>query len=258
MELIAGIILAIVSALGYHLAWIIPLAILWFIADTAWFKGWFGEWLVNRALDKNLDPEEYCVLHDITLPYKRGTTQIDHIVISQYGVFVIETKNYSGWIFGSVTQRRWTQTFHRSKFQFQNPLHQNMKHVYAVADVTGVPASMIDSVVIFIGSAKFRTPMPPNVTTGRKGVRYIQRARERKFTPAQVAAMEQAIQRARKERGRKTNKAHVENLKSAKAQPHCPKCNSPLVLRTAKKGAKAGSQFWGCKNFPKCRYTRPA
>lgn len=43
-----------------------------------------------------LDTEEYIVLHDLLLPYKDGTTQIDHVIISPYGIFVIETKNYTG------------------------------------------------------------------------------------------------------------------------------------------------------------------
>jgi hypothetical protein len=40
--------------------------------------------------------------------------------------------------------------------------------------------------------------------------------------------------------------------------PHCPSCNSAMVKRTAKRGAKTGSEFWGCPNYPRCRGTREA
>jgi hypothetical protein len=85
----SGIVL---NAWGSILWWAIPLLIAWFVFDSAWFKGKVGEWAVNRSFDKHLDPDEYKVLHDVTLPFKGGTTQIDHIVLSQFGVFVVETK----------------------------------------------------------------------------------------------------------------------------------------------------------------------
>ena len=42
------------------------------------------------------------------------------------------------------------------------------------------------------------------------------------------------------------------------AEPLCPRCNSPMVLRTARRGANAGSQFYGCPRYPECRGIRPA
>jgi restriction system protein len=38
--------------------------------------------------------------------------------------------------------------------------------------------------------------------------------------------------------------------------PDCPRCGSTMVKRTAHRGIKAGEQFWGCLNFPKCHGTR--
>ena len=62
--------------------WAIPLGILWFIVDSSWFKGKLGEYLVARSFKKYLNAEEYTVLHDVTLPARGGTTQVDHIVVS--------------------------------------------------------------------------------------------------------------------------------------------------------------------------------
>jgi restriction system protein len=64
----------------------------------------------------------------VTLPTEDGTTQIDHVIVSRYGVFVIETKNLKGWIFGSPQQKTWTQKIYRHTTKFQNPLHQDYKH----------------------------------------------------------------------------------------------------------------------------------
>ena len=59
-------------------------------------KGMIGESSVRHKLSK-LDPKEYTVLHDLMIQRPdEKTSQIDHVVISRYGVFVIETKNYSG------------------------------------------------------------------------------------------------------------------------------------------------------------------
>ena len=70
-------------------------------------KGKQGELIVRDILSHL--PEEYHVLHDIILKTEKGTTQIDHVVISRYGVFTIETKNYRGEIYGDDTRKKWTQ-----------------------------------------------------------------------------------------------------------------------------------------------------
>ena len=77
-------------------------------------KGAVGEWKVNRLLS-TLGPS-YSIFHDIYVPNgDRGTTQVDHVVTSPYGIFVIETKHYNGWIFGKENQRYWTQVIYKGK-----------------------------------------------------------------------------------------------------------------------------------------------
>ncbi len=58
-----------------------------------------------------------------------------------------------------------------------------------------------------------------------------------------------------KERELPLERKPVSNMNTPKV-PVCPKCGVNMVLRTAKKGDKVGSQFWGCPNFPKCRATK--
>ncbi len=62
-------------------------------------KGKVGEKVVAGKLD-HLPEDQYRVLNNVTIPTPKGSSQIDHLVVSIYGIFVIETKNYNGWIYG--------------------------------------------------------------------------------------------------------------------------------------------------------------
>src|SRR5689334_18178024 len=90
-----------------------------------------GEVKVTRALRKFAGPN-YHLLNHITLPLQKGSTQVDHILISRFGVFVIETKDHGGWIFAGAEDRHWTQVIYGNKFRFRNPLSQNQGHVRAI------------------------------------------------------------------------------------------------------------------------------
>ena len=92
-----------------------------------------GERFVKRKL-LELDPAHYVILNDLMLPSNGSlkTTQIDHVVVSNFGIFVIETKSFSGWIFGNAYDKQWTQVLYRYKQRFYNPLHQNYAHLKAV------------------------------------------------------------------------------------------------------------------------------
>ncbi|MES2982897.1 MAG: nuclease-related domain-containing protein [Verrucomicrobiota bacterium] len=140
------------------------IGVLFKILASPTFKGWFGEKMINRGL-RNLDPTQYQLFHELYLPHptEAGTTQIDHLVVSPFGIFVIETKNYRGWIFGSEKQREWTQQIYQNKKRFQNPLHQNKLHVKALMQFLDLPEDHFLPVLIFIGNAEFKTEMPNNV-----------------------------------------------------------------------------------------------
>lgn len=123
-----------------------------------------GESSVREVIMYNFKAPSYHLLNNITLPDQDGTTQIDHVLVSTKGVFVIETKNYSGWIFGEEKAKQWTQVFYRVKNKFQNPLHQNFKHLKVIQnELDFLPKEHIHSLVIFVGDARFRTPMPKDL-----------------------------------------------------------------------------------------------
>ncbi len=123
-----------------------------------------GEALVSRVLGSEFSPPDYHLMNHVTMRMDDGTTQIDHILLSRFGVFVIETKHYSGWLLGRADDRKWTQVWFTSRFRFQNPVLQNKRHVRAVQSVLDfLPPEAVRSVVVFSGSAEFRTGVPPGV-----------------------------------------------------------------------------------------------
>lgn len=223
----------------------------------ALIKGWFGESMAATAHRVHLDPAVYHALNNLTLPTPQGTTQIDHVLVSVYGVFVLESKNIDGWIFGDAHAPQWTVVKPRHRFTMQNPLHQNHRHVKAVAATLGVDEAGIHSVVMFWGDCTFKTPMPPQVMN-RGYTGYIKRFDQVLFTPGQVQHMAQALQAAALPATGATRRAHVASLKARYASTTtCPKCGRPLVQRTARSGARAGQRFLGCSGYPRCRHTTP-
>lgn len=229
------------------------------------FKGWFGEAVISVAKKIALDGDIYREVNNVTLPTSNGTTQIDHIIVSRYGIFVLETKNMEGWIFGSENQPKWTQSFRKSRFQFQNPLHQNYRHIKALEEFLGLPTEKFHSVVCFVGeTCELKTQMPANVTRGGP-FGYIKSKQTVLLPDEQVSEIVDAIKSGMRPKGflglttAETKREHLASLKERhESTTTCPKCCSELVLRTVKRGERAGKSFYGCSKFPSCRYMRDA
>ncbi|WP_234286492.1 MULTISPECIES: nuclease-related domain-containing protein [Halomonadaceae] len=209
--------------------WILLVALALGILKSRWFKGLFGEAFVKLIAWVRLPADEYRGIHNVTLATLDGTTQIDHVLVSRYGIFVIETKHMTGWIFGSEKQAQWTQKLYRKTFKFQNPLRQNFKHVKALEALLDVPLEAIHSVVVFSGSAVFKTKMPDNVTIGGGYVRYIKSFREPVLNDFQVQEALERIETGRLAPSRETHRRHVKQLKArfeSSSDRTCPKCGS--------------------------------
>ncbi|MDF4849974.1 nuclease-related domain-containing protein, partial [Vibrio parahaemolyticus] len=168
--------------------YLVPLLLIVSVFKSRWLKSVFGEFLVNRLLSK-LPESDYTLIKDVTLPTNDGTTQVDHIVVSRYGIFVVETKNMKGWIFGSARQKQWTQKIYRHSSKFQNPLHQNYKHIKALETLLGCSEEHLHSVIVFIGDSTFKTEMPPNVACARGSIRYIQQFNDVVFSDNDYARL---------------------------------------------------------------------
>ena len=217
-------------------------------------KGWLGEKETQFGMWLRLG-DDYIRFHDVIVPTQNSTTQIDHILLSRYGIFVIETKNINGWIFGNEKSKYWTQSMYGKKYKFQNPLHQNFRHARALANYFQIDHNNVHSVIFFIGdTAKLKTELPDNVMTSGLSA-YSKRFQSNVFSTSELNLFEQKIQQLRDLNI--STKEHVENLKIRhSSNSTCPKCGSELKKRQAKRGKSAGSYFLGCSNFPKCRYTK--
>ena len=176
-----------------------------------------GERAVQEWLRYGL-PAEYRLMNDVYLPLPDGTTtQIDHIVVSQFGVFVIETKNYSGWIFAGADDSQWTQIFYHKKSRFQNPIHQNYKHICALVENLGIDKAYFHNVVIFNGDCEFKTKMPEGVVSSRRAADYIRSFDRPMIKASQVDELADAIAEWQGTVGEERKANHVANLKKMRS-----------------------------------------
>jgi hypothetical protein len=143
-----------------------------------------------------------------------GTTQVDHILVSRYGVFVIETKDYNGWIFANQSDAQWTNVHYHLKYRFQNPIRQNFRHLLAVQNLLEfIPRDAVQSVVVFCGSAEFKTDVPAGVVHVDELVAFL---KQHTLETIPLNRMQYAVGRletARLALSGKTDVEHVESLR---------------------------------------------
>ncbi len=243
--------------------WVIPLLFLLAFLKSSFMKGVFGEFLVNLAAKLFLDKKIYTLFKNVTLPTENGSTQIDHVIVSRYGVFVVETKNMKGWIFGSPQQKTWTQKIFRHTSKFQNPLHQNYKHTQTLQAALELEADKLFSLVVFVGDSTFKTDMPENVVYAFDYIRFIKSKMQPILSDRDVLAICARVKSGRLKPSLRTHIDHVKHVKTIVAEKQqrqeensCPKCGKSMLLRTARSGANQGKQFWGCSGYPKCKTVR--
>ena len=172
-----------------------------------------GEALVSRVLRSEFGPPDYHLMNHVTLPMGDGTTEVDHILVSRFGVFVIETKHYSGWLFGSAGGRKWTQVLFRSRFRFQNPLFQNNRHIRAVQGVLDfLPPEAVRAVVVFSGKGEFKTEIPRGVVKISELSGYVRMQTEEVMSLKKLQFCVGCLETARLAISAQTDVEHVERL----------------------------------------------
>jgi hypothetical protein len=156
----------------------------------------------------------HVLINNITLPAENGTTQIDHILITEAGLFIIETKHYSGWIFGDPNKPKWRQVIYRVKTSFQNPLHQNYGHVKTVQALFKLPESAFISVVVFTGNAEFKTDLGPNTVLLSQLTRFVEQHGEKILDERQMTYVVGRIEMKRLDRSNETDEYHRNHVRS--------------------------------------------
>lgn len=127
----------------------------------------------RKIAETLLDAKTYHQMHDLTLETKDGTVQIDHVIVSPFGVFVIETMDMDGTILGKAFDPDWTQKFKGETIKFPNPLKPNFNRKLALSGVLKIGEDKLFSVIAFTGNSTFEIAMPDNVTKGMDFVNYI-------------------------------------------------------------------------------------
>lgn len=216
--------------------------------------GFLGEFFVKTELNK-LPKENYLILNNIMINSSKGTNQIDHIVISKYGIFVIETKNYAGLITGNEYKDKWTQHLGKNKYYFHNPIHQNYAHIKALESILHLNEDKFISIICMTNQSKIKVNAK-NVTNTCNIINLIQSYKNEILNINLLNEIKHKIENSNII-DKKTRTKHVKTIRNSirtnqikESNMICPKCGGTLVERNGKYG-----KFIGCSNYPKCRYT---
>ena len=231
--------------------------------DDSW-TGKYGEFLLKSELDMGrLTGKKGRILRNVYVPKDDGSTsEIDVLFITQKGLIVFESKNYSGWIFGREADSYWTASLpNKEKHRFYNPILQNKSHIKWLVKSTGdVPTF---SVIVFSERCELK-----KIETTSKNIWVIQREstnhvvrqiwkeNEDCLSEKQIDELYEKLKDFTKV-SNEVKEEHIQAIQEKqKENPICPQCGGKLVLRTARQGPNAGNQFYGCSNYPKCRYIK--
>ena len=207
--------------------------------------GWAGEYHTKRALSK-LPSEEYLILNNILLRQDDRMCQIDHIVFSKYGIFVIETKKYNGNIFGDRYDKYWVS---KNGKYYINPINQNYGHVKCVQKILDLDDSQIFNIICMTGYIKVKAKYEELADTYDIVDKIISYRNEiiPNFKELYNIINEMNIT------DKKIRRRHNNEVKGYKKGNinKCPKCGGDLIDRNGKNG-----KFIGCNNYPKCKYSK--
>lgn len=217
-------------------------------------RGAYGESVVSAIIESL--PGEYALFNDVYIRDNERTIQIDHVVVSIYGIFVIETKNYSGWIFGTDNAEYWTQNLYGYKTGFYNPLRQNLSHTIVLMKLLNLPRRKFFPIVVFLNKATLRCRTRGCViNTWDLGDTILSRD-EVVFSQQEVEKIKEILSQA-PSADVEIRQQHVDNIRrriDAKNDTlmagRCPRCGAELVERMGPYGC-----FWGCENYPNCKFT---
>jgi len=240
--------------------------------NTPEYKGKKGERRVRGLLAQL--PEDYTIMNDVVLKTASGTTQIDHVVVSKYGIFAIETKNYRGEIYGDDYREQWTQIIvtkvtYRSKWWktysyvtknlFYNPVKQSLSHVNAIKKAIKDYSNInVVPIVVFVGDAVLsKVTTLHHVIHENLLLETIKNHKVPYISDSEVARLVSCL--AQKNIRRFVDdRTHINNVYAAErnynnkiASGVCPQCGGTLIKRKGKYG-----DFYGCSNYPNCMYTK--
>lgn len=223
--------------------------------NYAKIKGKYGERQVAKTLMRL--PNGYTIFNDVYILENGKSSQINHVVLSPYGIFVIETKNYKGWIYGDEKAQYWIKNMYGTKYQFYNPLLQNYSHVKGLQALFGFSSQHFIPIVVFANAAKIKGNYPyHNVINVSELISTIEAYQRVVFTEDVLATAINKLTYSSFETNETASlhkaqvRADITSRKKAIQRGQCPCCGGSLVYKVGRYG-----KFWGCSNYPKCHYT---
>lgn len=180
-----------------HLLWIVPLLLLVVFLSSPRFRGDIAESRVRRLLATGLERNLYTVFNGLVVPSGGGTRAIDHVVVSKFGIFVIESQYVRGWISGGEFQEQWKQGLLRRSPRFANPMHRNRVQAEALQQLLGYPPNVFHRLVVLVGQKGFRTRLPENVLPPEKLLAEIRKKSRHLLSPEQADHAIRVIDEAR-------------------------------------------------------------
>jgi len=220
-------------------------------------KGIIGEKSISSILYL-LDKSKYSVINNIVLKRDTKTSQIDHVVISDFGIFVIETKNYKGWIVGNEKSEHWTQVLFKRKQRFYNPIKQNLGHINVLKTyLSKYPSINYIPIVVFLSKSDIKVKTTHDIINSRQLIHTIKKYNEINIEKREKEDIYKIINEANlvdtydKTEHIKSIKKLIQKRKSNIQDNKCPQCGEKLVLRNGKYG-----KFLGCTTYPKCKFIR--
>lgn len=215
-------------------------------------KGKIGEAKVDSKLNPLIFGKvEHRQINNLVIIDDNGKThQIDHIEIRTNGIFCIETKNYTGWIFGNENQEKWTQTLYNGeKHHFYNPLKQNRSHIYHLSKVLN-NKYRINSVVVMVNNNADKIECENVINLNYLNTYLKNFDNGIHYTIEQMDEIYNELVKINNTQV--TNKEHIENIKKTQLEIRngiCPRCGGQLVERNGQYG-----KFYGCSNYPECKF----
>ncbi len=213
--------------------------------------GEIGEKRVAKILGDSIDGEKQ-VFNDYKFLSAGKSVQVDHIYINKNGIFVIETKNYSGAIFGTEEQQEWTQVLAcgNVKNKFYNPIKQNKSHIYKLSKFLPKDIDII-SVVVFI-DADIENVDSDIVCTLNDLKNILETESKKQLSSTKINYIANILRRY--QNNNITEEEHINNIHKMQEDIEnniCPRCGSKLVIRDGGYG-----EFYGCSNYPKCKFKK--
>ncbi len=244
-------------------------------------KGRLGEYYTYKCLTALNGYARY--LFNLYIPKGNGeTTELDIVLLHESGIYVFESKNYSGWIFGTESQSYWTQTLpvgrkRTQKSRFYNPILQNKGHIKWLQTFLHNQQLPFFSYIVFSDRCTLKsitlTSDNHKVVNRYNLFAMIQQNVAKSGTQLSTEQIDELFASlyplTQINEAQKT--AHINNINqithlasrsvSSAAERQsieetCPRCGGKLVVRVVSKGDRKGTRFLGCSNYPQCKYIK--